>query len=168
MELRYIRKYHDSLRKQKEDINQIEIAHDWAKRKSKITKDFQKKLEEMKFKPNLTFSKEPVAPEEKINIQDELKFGFTTMARNKPRMNNEFDLSYSELPPIASQTFDEKSMRRDRLNSLKSKFGKLLNLAEAEDRESAPSLCQFTARRRGLSEIIRNHSHSKERLFQLE
>ena len=32
----------------------------------------------------------------------------------------------------------------------------------------APSLCQYTSRRRGLSEIIRNHSHSKERLNQLE
>jgi len=51
------------------------------------------------------------------------------MARNKPRINNEVELSYSELPPI-NQTFDEKSIRRDRLNSLKSKFGKLLNLGE--------------------------------------
>jgi hypothetical protein len=59
-------------------------------------------------------------------------------------------------------------MRRDRLNSLRGKFGKLLNLAEQESRESAPSLCQYTERRRGLSEIIRNHSHSKERLSQLE
>ena len=29
-------------------------------------------------------------------------------------------------------------------------------------------MCQATARRRGLSEIIRNHSQSKERLNQLE
>lgn len=44
MELRYLRKYHDNLRKNKEDQSQIQIAHDWAKRKSKIAKDMQKKL----------------------------------------------------------------------------------------------------------------------------
>jgi hypothetical protein len=44
MELRYVRKYHDILRKQKEDIQEIEIAHDWARRKARIAKDTQKKL----------------------------------------------------------------------------------------------------------------------------
>ena len=59
MELRYIRKYHDSLRKHKEDMAHIDIAHEWAQKKSKIAKDMQKRLEEMKFKPNYSFSKEP-------------------------------------------------------------------------------------------------------------
>ena len=44
MELRYIRKYHDSLRKHKEDMAQIDIAHEWAQKKSKIAKDMQKRL----------------------------------------------------------------------------------------------------------------------------
>jgi hypothetical protein len=83
----------------------------------------------MKLKPSHSLSKEPSPIEEKIALQDELRFGFTTLARNKPKISNEFDLSYSELPPI-NQTFDEKSIRRDRLNSLKHKFGKLLNLGE--------------------------------------
>lgn len=127
MELRYVRKYHDSLRKHKEDYSQIEIAHEWAKKKAKITKDMQIKLEEMKLKPAYSFSKEVMPPEEKISYQDELKYGFTTAARTKPK-TAEFDLSYNELPKL-NQTYDEKSIRRDRLNSLKGKFGKLLNLA---------------------------------------
>ena len=45
MELRYIRKYHDSLRRQREDLAQIDIAHEWAQKKSKIAKDMQKRLE---------------------------------------------------------------------------------------------------------------------------
>jgi len=40
-----MRKYHDSLRKQREDAMQIDIAHEWAKKKSTITKDMQKRLE---------------------------------------------------------------------------------------------------------------------------
>ncbi len=128
MELRYIRKYHDSLRKNKEDALQLEIAHDWAQKKSKLAKDMQKRLEEMKFKPSYSFSKEPLPQEEKINLQDEIRFGFTTVARARPKYS-EFDLTLNELPKI-NQTFDEKSIRKDRLNSLKGKFGKLLNLAE--------------------------------------
>lgn len=59
MELRYIRKYHEGLRRQREDALQTEVAHDWAQRKAKIAKEMQKKLEEMKFKPIYSFSKEP-------------------------------------------------------------------------------------------------------------
>lgn len=44
MDLRYIKIYHDSIRKNREEINQTEIAHEWAKRKSRIAKDMQKKL----------------------------------------------------------------------------------------------------------------------------
>lgn len=54
----------------------------------------QKRLEEMKFKPNYSFSKEPAPLEEKIGLQDELRFGFTTVARARPKYN-EFDLSYN-------------------------------------------------------------------------
>lgn len=56
MDLCYIKRYHDILKKHREDNNQIEIAHDWARRKSRIAKDMQKKLEEMKFKPEFSFS----------------------------------------------------------------------------------------------------------------
>lgn len=86
----------------------------------------------MKFKPIYSFSKEPAPPEERIGLQDEIRFGFTTVARARPKQN-EFDLSYNELPKIGTN-FDEKSIRRDRLNSLRGKFGKLLNLAEQESR----------------------------------
>ena len=44
MELRYMKRYQDILRRQREDQAQIEIAHDWAKRKAKIGKDVQKRL----------------------------------------------------------------------------------------------------------------------------
>jgi len=36
---------------------QIDIAHEWAKKKSTITKDMQKRLEEMKLKPSHVLSK---------------------------------------------------------------------------------------------------------------
>ena len=68
--MRYIRKYHDGLRRQKEDQAQIDIAHEWAQKKSKIAKDMQKRLEEMKFKPSYCFSKEAAPPEERIGLQD--------------------------------------------------------------------------------------------------
>ena len=62
----------------------------------------------------------------------------------------------------------EKSIRKDRLNTLKNKFSKLLNLKDYEEREVTGSICQYTSRKRGLSEIIKNHSKSKERLNQLD
>jgi len=100
-----------------------------------------------------------------------LKFGFTTNMRAKPR-HSEFDLTNNTtmtLPRISKDDgFNEKTMRRDRLNSLKSKFSKMLNLTEYEERESAVSMCQYSARKRGISEIIKAHSKSKERLNQLD
>lgn len=59
MDKRYLQIYHDKLRRQREDINQIDIAHEWAKRKARVAKDIQRKLEEMKFKPEFSFSNEP-------------------------------------------------------------------------------------------------------------
>lgn len=163
-----MRRYQDILRRQREDQAQIDIANDWAKRKGKAAKDVQKRLEDMKLNPSFTYSKEPPPVEEKINPQDEIRFGFAATARARTR-TNEFDLSMNDqLPRIGSTPFEEKTIRRDRLSSLRGKFGKLLNLADHEDRDTTSSLCQVTSRRRGLSEIIRNHSHSKERLNQLE
>lgn len=45
MDLRYLKIYHDSIRKNRQEINQTEVAHEWAKRKARIAKDMQKKLE---------------------------------------------------------------------------------------------------------------------------
>lgn len=70
MDLRYLKIYHDSIRRNREEINQTEVAHEWAKRKSRMAKDMQKKLEEMKFKPEFSFSNEPLPPEEKLAPQD--------------------------------------------------------------------------------------------------
>jgi len=61
------------------------------------------------------------------------------------------DLTLPELRNNSAYGFEEKSIRKERLSSLRSKFAKVLNLTETETRESAPSLCQFSARRRGLS-----------------
>jgi len=58
-----------------------------------------------------------------------LKFGFTTAVRSKTR-KNEFDLNVTELPRIGYKSFHEKEIRRDRLNSLKHKFGKMLNISD--------------------------------------
>jgi hypothetical protein len=41
----------------------------------------------MKFKPSYIYSKEPAPLEEKIGAQDELRFGFTTVARVRPKYN---------------------------------------------------------------------------------
>ena len=121
----------------------------------------------MKFKPEFSFSNEPQPPEERLSAQDEVKYGFTAAVRARPK-THEFDLTLPNLKNASSFNFDEKTIRKDRINSLRNKFSKVLNLAEHEDRDVAPSLCQYTSRRRGLSEIIRNHSQSKERLNQLE
>ncbi len=51
MDLRYLKLYHDKIKKQREDMNQIDFAHQWAKRKARVAKDMQRKLEEMKLKP---------------------------------------------------------------------------------------------------------------------
>ena len=56
MDLKYTKIYHDVLKKNREETNQIDIAHDWARRKARIAKDMQKKLEEMKFKPEFSYS----------------------------------------------------------------------------------------------------------------
>jgi len=65
----------------------------------------QIKLEEMKFKPMYSFSKEPAPAEEKMSIQDELKFGFTTVVKPKSK-STAMDLTYSELPKINTTTLD--------------------------------------------------------------
>ena len=52
--------------------------------------------------------------------------------RSKPKYS-EIDLTNNtSLPRINDNSFDEKSIRRDRIKSLKSKFSKLLNLSEYE------------------------------------
>ena len=48
MDLKYTKIYHDVLKKNRQETNQIDIAHDWAKRKARIAKEMQKKLEDMK------------------------------------------------------------------------------------------------------------------------
>lgn len=54
--------------------------------------------------------------------------------RAKPKIT-EFDLTNNTtLPRINDDSFHEKSIRRDRINSLKTKFSKLLNLTEYEER----------------------------------
>lgn len=51
--------------------------------------------------------------------------------RVKPR-HSEFDLTNKTtiLPRISDDSFQEKSIRRDRMKSLKGKFSKMLNLTE--------------------------------------
>lgn len=55
--------------------------------------------------------------------------------RVKPKYN-EFDMTAktTTLPKINDDSFHEKSMRKDRIKSLKSKFTKMLNLTEYESR----------------------------------
>lgn len=70
MDLRYVRRYQDILKRQREDVNNLEIAHEWAKKKATISKEMQNKLENMKFKADFSFSKEAPPPEERIAPQD--------------------------------------------------------------------------------------------------
>ena len=119
----------------------------------------------MYFKPKFQFSRETPPPEERLDPQDEQKFGFSMPLRNNRDRKLSFDLT-SKLPKLRGGAQNiENDMRKDRLHSLKNKFGKMLNLTEFESRETSPSMCQYTTRRRGLSEIIENHSKSKERLI---
>lgn len=82
----------------------------------------------MKFKPEYSFSNEPTPPEERLAPQDELKYGFTAAVRNRPK-THEVDLTLPNLKNTGGFSFDEKTIRRDRISSLKNKFAKVLNLA---------------------------------------
>ena len=62
----------------------------------------------------------------------------------------------------------EKTIRNDRLKSLKKKFGAMLNLKETEEREAPESLCKLAPKRFGFSEILERHSPDKERLIALD
>lgn len=55
----------------------------------------------------------------------------------------------------------EKSIRKDKLNTLKKKFGKLINIKDYDEREIAQSMCQVEHKKKGFSEILRKHSKSK-------
>ena len=59
MEELYKNSEENKQRRQKEEHLQIETAHVWAKGKSKMNKQLQKRLEEMCNKPQYSFSKEP-------------------------------------------------------------------------------------------------------------
>lgn len=97
-----------------------------------------------------------------------MRFGFTTSLLNKPKYKNQMDLT-GNLPRLEGQNISiEKNYRKDRVKSLKNKFGKMLNLVDYEERETPVSVCQYTSRKRGLSEIMRTHSRSKERLINLD
>ena len=83
--------------------------------------------------------------------------------------NASVDLSSDfALPAIGKARAFEKSIRNDRLKSLKSKFGKLLSLKETEERQFPDSICHATPKRLGFSEILERHSKEKERLIQLD
>ena len=82
----------------------------------------------MKFKAQFSFSKEAAPPEERISAQDEIKYGFASTARARNRIN-EFDLTLPGLKTSGTFDMNEKTIRRDRLSSLRNKFSKVLNLA---------------------------------------
>ena len=83
----------------------------------------------MKFKGKYTFSKEPPSYTEKLHPSEERKFGLTIDDFSN-RSKETVDLY---LPKIQKETTPfNKTMRKGRLNSLKNKYGKLLNLAEYE------------------------------------
>ena len=79
-------------------------------------------------KPKFLHSKETQEPEERLDPKDEARFGFSMPVRVKDRKQS-FDFS-SKLPKLRRDDFNENSMRKDRLHSLKNKFGKMLNLTE--------------------------------------
>jgi hypothetical protein len=89
----------------------------------------------MMHKPNYKFSLEDAPPQEKLSKEDEIRFGFTMNLRPKPKYA-EIDVGNQTafLPKIKDDSFQEKTIRRDRIQSLKSKFSKLLNLSEYEER----------------------------------
>jgi len=82
----------------------------------------------MKLRPEYSFSNEPAPPEERLAPQDELKYGFTAVVRSRPK-THEVDLTLPNLRNTTGFNFDEKSIRRDRISSLRNKFAKVLNLA---------------------------------------
>lgn len=90
----------------------------------------------MTFKPKYSFSEEPQPLTERLNPQEQLKFGFTTNVFNSSRNRQNVDFTSMGLPQIdkKNQTLYEKSIRKDRIKSLKNKFGKMLSIKEYEER----------------------------------
>ena len=79
----------------------------------------------MKFKSNYCFSKEPPAATERLHPSEERKFGLTIDDFSN-RCKETIDFS---LPKIKNEVMPfNKTMRKDRLRTLKNKFSKLLNL----------------------------------------
>ena len=85
----------------------------------------------MRFQPKYSFSEEPAPLTERLNPQEEMKFGFTTNLF-KPKAKVEADFSTLGLPQIDKKntTLYEKSCRNDRLKSLRGQYGKMLKLAD--------------------------------------
>ena len=119
----------------------------------------------MKFQGKYCLSKEPPSYTERLNPSEERKFGLTIddfSNRSKETVN-------LYLPKIKQETMPfNKTMRKERLHSLKNKYGKLLNLEENDEREPSTTICQHSTRKRNFSLLLANHSKSKERLHQLE
>jgi hypothetical protein len=117
--------------------------------------------------PRYFFTPEDQPKKEMLSEKEEKKLGFTEQLV-QPKINP-IDLTPEfHLPKISHLSMLERSFKRSRLQSLKSKFGKMLNLREEEARTASQSLCQYSSRRRDLSFILNSHSKEKERLKQLE
>lgn len=82
------------------------------------------------------FSYEDPPKEEVFSIEDGKKYGLSKTFDMRANPNTEINLSGEfELPSIKNKhQIYEKSIRRDRLNSLKKKFGQMLNLKDYEER----------------------------------
>lgn len=79
-------------------------------------------------KPKYSFSYEDPEKKEVLSLADEKKYGFFSTTKSNHQKEIVLD---DKLPKIDEFKPLEKEIRRDRLRSLKHKFGSILNLRES-------------------------------------
>ena len=149
MESKFVNKQHETLKLQREDSALIDRANSRGENKFLIEKYFQKKLENSKLKPKYEFSFEKPPLTERLTPNEEVKYGLIS----KKSINKEKEALDFSLPKVnqKSEEVFEKTMRKEQLRKLKTRFQKVLHLDEREDRENVKSICQNNLRRRGFS-----------------
>ena len=91
-----------------------------------------------------------------LSLADQKKYGFYIPSKSQPKQPILLD---DKLPKLSEFKPYERSIKSDRLNSLKHKFSTILGLKNnPEERSLEPSLCQISPRRKEFSQILEEHS----------
>lgn len=125
MEDRAIHKMSYSLQIKREEEGLLKKAHEWASLKHRIDKQRQSLLEQRLNRASFSYSVEEPVKDEMIGIADEKKYGFYVPPKVAAKEAIDLD---NKLPQLGEFTPYERSIRNQRLKSLKHKFTNILQL----------------------------------------